>query len=225
MHKKYGSYLDPLQACLPDSQLGTGPIVRIRPDVLHMNDPEYIDPILGAPGKRRDKYKVQLNGAGAPLAAFGTEHHELHRRRRAPLNPFFSKQSIRRLEPVLHRCLEKILGRLARNAESGEPMKMNMLFNATTSDIISDYCFGESYNNLDKEDLNEPYFLEEHDSRLVFHFATFNPWLLPVVKTLPQKVAVFFIPGLKMFLEGMKVKEFFLYKLLVVIILTIVYRK
>jgi cytochrome P450 len=211
MHKKYGPYLDPLQASLPDSQSGTGPIVRIRPDVLHMNDPEYIDPILGGPGKRRDKYKIQLNGSGAPEAAFGTEHHELHRRRRAPLNPFFSKQNIRRLEPVLHRCLERILGRLARNAQSGEPMKMNMLFNATTSDIISDYCFGESYNNLDKEDFNEPYFLAEHDNRLIFHFATFSPWLLPVVKTLPEKVVLFFLPGIKMFIEGMKVTAFCLY--------------
>jgi hypothetical protein len=89
-------------------------------------------------------------------------------------------------------------------------MKMNMLFNAATSDTISDYCFGESYNNLDKEDLNEPYFLAEHDNRLVFHFAAFSPWLLPVINTLPQKVVVFFIPSVNMFIEGMKVTAFFL---------------
>jgi cytochrome P450 len=190
-----------------------------------MNDPEYIDPIFGAPGKRRDKYKIALNGFGTPTAALGTAHHDLHRRRRAPLNPFFSKQNIRRLEPVLQRCLGKLLGRLEQNAESGKPMRMNLLFNATTSDIISDYCFGESYNNLDKEDLNEPQVLAENENRLMFHFATFSPWLVPTINALPSRLVVFIMPAITMFIELGKVRALFLYEFLVVIILRIIYRK
>jgi hypothetical protein len=60
------------------------------------------------------------------------------------MNPYFSKQSIQRLEPILQRTLKKVMGRLAQNAESGEPIGMQLLYAATTIDIISDYCFGQS---------------------------------------------------------------------------------
>ncbi|KAH6706484.1 cytochrome P450 [Leptodontidium sp. MPI-SDFR-AT-0119] len=186
MHKKYG------------------PIIRIRPDVLHMNDPEFIDPIYGGPGKRRDKYKIAINGFATPNAALGTTHHELHRTRRAPMNPFFSKQNVRRLEPVLQRTLKKVLGRLERSSKAGEPVVSNLLYSATTSDIISDYCFGESYNNLDKDDFNEPFFSAFHEAGKGYHFACWNPWLVPTVTALPQWIVSLFMPQLDVFLNLVK---------------------
>lgn len=187
MHKKYG------------------PVIRIRPDVLHMNDPEFIDPIYGGPGKRRDKYKIAINGFATPNAALGTRHHELHRTRRAPMNPFFSKQNVRRLEPVLQRTLKKVLGRLERSSKAGEPVVSNLLYSATTSDIISDYCFGESYNNLDKDDFNEPFFSAFHEAGKGYHFACWNPWLVPTVTALPQWIVSLFMPQLDVFLNLVKV--------------------
>ncbi|KAL2065828.1 hypothetical protein VTL71DRAFT_3498 [Oculimacula yallundae] len=183
MHKKYG------------------PIVRIRPDVLHMNDPESIDLIFGAPGKRRDKYKIAITGYASPNAALGTTHHELHRIRRTPMNPFFSKQNVRKLEPVLQRTLEKVLVRLERNSKTGEPMVTNLLYSATTSDIIWDYCFGKSQNNLDKEDFNEPFFAANHEAGKGYHFATWNPWLIPTLTAVPKRIALLLMPQLKTFID------------------------
>ena len=79
-----------------------GPIVRIRPDVLHINDPFYIDQIYTrASGPRREKYKTTLNAIQAEGSSLGTRDHDLHRRRRTLLNPYFSMQNVRRLEPVI----------------------------------------------------------------------------------------------------------------------------
>ncbi len=178
-----------------------GPIVRIRPDVLHMNDPEFIDPIYGTAGKRRDKYKIAVNGFATPHAALGTTHHELHRARRSALNPFFSKQNVRRLEPVLQRCLHKVLGRLDGNVKSGKPIAMDLLYSATTSDIISDYCFGESYDNLDKEDLNQHFFSAFHEAGKGYHFACWNPWLVPTMTALPQNIVTLLMPQIQVFLD------------------------
>jgi hypothetical protein len=86
-------------------------------------------------------------------------------------------------------------------------MRMNLLFIATTSDIISDYCFGESYNNLVKEDLNESYVLADHESRLMFHFATFSSWLGPTIKALPPRLMVSIMPAITMFIKLGKVKS------------------
>jgi cytochrome P450 len=175
-----------------------------------MNDPEFIEPIFGTPGKRRDKYKIAVTGFGTPNAALGTAPHELHRARRAALNPFFSKRNIRLLEPVLQRCLGKILGRLEQSAKAGKPMKMNLLYSATTSDIISGYCFGESFNYLDKENLGEDFFTAFHEAGRGYHFACFNPWLVPTMRTLPQKLVILIMPDAEIFLNLVNVRALFL---------------
>jgi hypothetical protein len=121
------------------------------------------------------------------------------------LNPFFSKQSVRRLEPILQRTLGKVLRNLAAAAKTGEPMEMNLLWSATTSDIIFDYCFGESTNNLDKEDLNEPFFTAYTEAGRGFHFACYNPWFVPMLKTVPMNIMVFLMPQIEVFLQRVQV--------------------
>jgi hypothetical protein len=199
MHKKYGAYVH-LHSPLT-TQYWLGPIVRIRPDVLHVNDPEFIDQLYGTAGKKRDKYKIAINGFATKTAGLGTIKHDLHRSRRAPLNPFFSKQSIRRLDPILQRTLTKVLRNLSAAAESGKIMGMNLLYSATTSDIIYDYCFGESSDNLDREDLNKPYFSGATESGRGYHFASFNPWFIPMLTTMPMQVMIFLMPDIEVFLK------------------------
>jgi cytochrome P450 len=190
-----------------------GPIVRIRPDVIHINDPEYIDQVYAGAGKRRDKYKIAVGGFATPGAALGTPGHDLHRSRRAAMNPYFSKQSIRRVEPMIQRTLAKVLGRLDQNAKSGIPMKMNILYSATTGDIITEYAFGESSHNLDREDLNEPYFTAFDEAGKGFHFASHVPIFVPIISTIPTRLALFLKPAIEVFLILIKVKAIRLYDL------------
>jgi cytochrome P450 len=194
MHKRYGELIWVLAKGGADR---VGPIVRIRPDILHVNDPEYLDQVFGTAGKRRDKYKLTTNGLAAPGAAIVTVEHDLHRSRRAPLNPYFSKQSIQRLEPILQRTWKKVLECLVRNAKSGEPMRMQLLYAATTSDIISDYCFGQSYNNLDREDLKEPYFTAFTEGVRGYYLLSTFSWLPSLMRALPLRLAIFLFPLIK----------------------------
>ena len=192
---------------LQNTQNISGPIVRIRPDVLHINDPEFIDPLFGTPGKRRDKYKVTTTGYNTTAAALGTVPHDLHRSRRAALNPFFSKQSVRRLEPVLNQTLVKVLGNLSAAAKSGEPLNIHLLYNAATSDIIYDYCFGDSPNNLDRADLNEEFFTAFHEASKGYHAGCYIPGLFAVAKTLPIRVMAWLVPGVFVFRNLILVRE------------------
>lgn len=73
------------------------------------------------------------------------------------MNRYFSKESIRRLEPILTANFEKFLSKLAEYKSSTRPLNINLPLSAFTSDIITEYCFGESHNWLDKPGFNEKF--------------------------------------------------------------------
>jgi cytochrome P450 len=176
--------------------------VRIRPEVIHMSDPLFIEYIYSGTGKRRDKYKTTTNQALAPGAVIATTDHELHRRRRATLNHLFSKQSVRRFEPTLQESLRKLLQRMEDWAATGSPAPMSLAFKAATKDVISNYAFGEdSSGSLDRDDLDEAYFKSIPQGPGTF-FPLYFHWLAETMMTkLPPSVVLFLFPPLADFIK------------------------
>jgi cytochrome P450 len=84
-----------------------------------------------------------------------TEGHNMHRRRRAVIIPFFSVASVRKLEPVIRQHTEKVLARLE---QASEPVEMNLLFKTYTTDTVVQYAFGDSFHFLDDAECGKPYF-------------------------------------------------------------------
>lgn len=91
---------------------------------------------------------------GTTMAAVGTASHELHRVRRAALNPFFSKRSVARLEPVIQANVDKLRTRLEGFASTGDPVNLVDAFTALSADVIGSFAFGQSYGFLDAGDFN-----------------------------------------------------------------------
>jgi cytochrome P450 len=131
-----------------------GPIVRISPYELHVNDPAFLPVLYAGQAKRRDKYAWATRIFGGSGAAIATVSHEVHRMRRAAMNRYFSKESVRRLEPILSANFEKLVEKLGEFKRTGQPVNVNLPFSAFTSDIITEYCFGESHRWLDKPGFN-----------------------------------------------------------------------
>ena len=113
-----------------------GPIVRISPFELHIDDPEYYE-ILYSRDKPRNK-SLHLTGMfGAPASAFGSVDHRCHRIRRQPMNPFFSHQRIRQLEPMLRRMIDKLRKGMRAWKERDTPLHVYHAFNAYTTDVVA----------------------------------------------------------------------------------------
>ena len=125
--------------------MSAGPIVRINPSELHIKDPEYYDVLYSGPGTRRDKWGWHASLFGNSLSMFGTVPHDLHRLRRGALNPFFSRQAVARLEPVIRETIDKVCARFEKCRESGEPVETGQAYAALTTDIITRYAFRTSY--------------------------------------------------------------------------------
>ncbi|KAF2834346.1 cytochrome P450 [Patellaria atrata CBS 101060] len=135
-----------------------GPIIRVNPHELHISDPNFIDILFTGASKKRDKYKWLGRSILLPDSTGGTVHHDLHRKRRASLSPFFSKEKIRRLEPSIQRAVDNLLGRMSDCGANEDVMPMSLVLRATTCDIITGYLFGKSAEYLTREDYNEDFF-------------------------------------------------------------------
>jgi hypothetical protein len=69
--------------------------------------------------------------------------------RRQPLNPYFSKQSVTKLEPAIRAVVENLCRRLREFRELKEPVNIGHAYAALTLDIITEYCFAKSYGCVD----------------------------------------------------------------------------
>jgi hypothetical protein len=111
-----------------------GPIVRINPYELHVDDPDFLEDIFTGPGThKRDKWEWGTKGLGVPGATLMTNPHDLHRVRRAALNPFFSKTSVRNLQPLIDAKLDFFIERFEEFQKTGEIMTLNIAFAALTN--------------------------------------------------------------------------------------------
>jgi cytochrome P450 len=210
MHKQYGrsSFSKLTGRCL--IILFVGPIVRIAPNQIHINDPEYIDQVFAGPGKTREKGQMTINGLGTSPTAIATKEHNLHKSRRAALNPFFSKQNIRRLEPTIVQVLDQMLQQLDQSLRTKSPVNVGLLYRATSYDIISEYAFGHGLVSFSRQDLNEPYFQAHRRMVLTWHIISCFPFISVILRTVPLYITTVLLPIFKTFVELIEVGLFIL---------------
>ena len=112
-----------------------GPIIRINPYELHINDPSYYSVLYAssASGEKRNKWGWFTKQFGTPEAMFSTTSHEQHKQRRAAVNRLFSMASVRRLQPLLDERLEQLLNRMREAQTSGRPIPLEYALAAFTN--------------------------------------------------------------------------------------------
>ncbi|EXJ64851.1 hypothetical protein A1O7_01190 [Cladophialophora yegresii CBS 114405] len=119
-----------------------GPVVRINPNELHFNDPDFYEEIYHGKKHKTDRDKwFNLDHIGQGLAF--TIDHDLHARRRNALSPYFSMQSIRALEPRITDVVAIMLDRIQEAYQDGRTINLYHLFTAFAMDIVSEYALGK----------------------------------------------------------------------------------
>jgi len=105
-----------------------GAIVRIGPDEIHIDDPDFYNEIYTSNTRRRDKSTIWFwmsrndanDNSSVHNSTFMTMGHDHHRLRRSALNPFFSKKMVQELEPKVRSKVEMMKKRVLEYAGSGE---------------------------------------------------------------------------------------------------------
>ena len=107
-----------------------GPIIRVIPWEIHAQDVHFLDDIYAPSYRRREKYAFQTSTLKVPLSVGGSMNHELHRKRREALNPFFSKRSLVALGPMISTKVELLCASPERHAKNGTPINLSDIYDA-----------------------------------------------------------------------------------------------
>ena len=108
--------------------------MRITPWEVHVNDVEFLDDIYPPSSRRRDKYGYQTRTLPVPLSVGGSLQHDLHRKRREALNPFFSKKSVQGLGPMISGKVDLLCKRLDDHLGSKAPINLSDVFFAFSNE-------------------------------------------------------------------------------------------
>ncbi|PCG98198.1 hypothetical protein PENOC_064490 [Penicillium occitanis (nom. inval.)] len=152
-----------------------GPIVRINPIHIHVNDPNFLDQIYAPAGKEKRNndpwFSMATESGMMAWSTLQTMDHHQHHLRRSALGRFFSKASVRQLESLISDKIDQLLQRLAQMHGTG-----NSVINAThviaalTMDIISSYSLGVDMDNLSSDEWGRDW------SETFPQLGTIRPW-------------------------------------------------
>jgi hypothetical protein len=127
-----------------------GPIIRINPIHIHIDDPAYFTTIYASYPHKRDRcgWYSHVGAKTFSGAMLETMDHDLHRSRRSAVANFFSKRSVQALEPLIAGKAERLVQRLEEDTD--KVINISHAMAGLTLDVISAYCFGEAMGDLEK---------------------------------------------------------------------------
>ncbi|QGA14556.1 hypothetical protein EYB26_002211 [Talaromyces marneffei] len=148
--------------------------------------PSFIHEIYAVSNRRRDRWEWSTRPGGFNGSVVGTNPHKLHRKRRAALNPFFSKASIRKLQHEIDDKAIQLVERLRNEKE--RVIKINHAYAALTNDIMVRYAFGREDNRSAHKDFDPSF----HDNFIAgvscLNLLRHVSWLDRAARSLPMSV-------------------------------------
>ncbi|KAF2111418.1 cytochrome P450 [Lophiotrema nucula] len=177
-----------------------GPIIRISPYHIHVNDVNFFDKIYAAGNHKRNRdpwfsHSSPKSWAGAMLEAID---HDLHKMRRSAVSNFFSKRSVQALEPLVIDKAKRLVERLKEDGANGRVVNCNNAMAGMTMDVISAYCFGESMNALSKSEYGKQWLDILHQGVQIRPIARQFPTIMNFLLDLPPKTVAKMNPAVAM---------------------------
>lgn len=159
LHAKYGwhSFSKDSDNCTLKLPLYLGPVVRITPSELHLDEPEYCDKVYSV-GSNYSKDPSFYGSFGTPKATFATCDPRLHRIKRAVLNPFFSQKRVFELEELIQQKVTLLISRSRQSLTATGEVNLHLAFRALAIDVVTDYAFGQCYGFLERPDFGIDFF-------------------------------------------------------------------
>lgn len=171
----------------PDASIDDlpGSIVRVNPNEIHIDDPDFYNEIYNNKGKwNKDNRAARQFWAMGSIAS--TANHDIHKGRRSVLDSYFARGKIDSLQPTVIWHLEKMCSRINRHKQQGKPVPLNLAFACMAADIVTSYLMPQSYYLLDTPDFSPSYYGMMRASSQFSQFAKNIWWAYPVLEAVPR---------------------------------------
>ena len=181
--------------------------MRISPSEVHIQDPDFYENVYRLPYEKLHRLKHRFNNS---LATFSTVDYNLHKTRRAALNPFFSQRKITEYSPVIQEHIQRLCSRIENEyAGNSRPLVLNDVWGCLTSDTVVGYCFERSYHFIDEQNFKASFPIAMEDLVNGVHYVTQFPWLSTTFQTLPGWILAALQPSMKSVIDFNNVGSLF----------------
>jgi cytochrome P450 len=194
MHEQHGKEIATLLIAGQIDTYFTGPVVRISPNAVHINDPVFFDQLYNVTN-RLDKDPIFYRMLGLPQSTFQTTSHDLHRARRKPISKFFTSAAVVKGEVIINRNLDKLAARLEPYRESDRPVNLSVALRCLTTDNISEYVLPHGPDLLSRYEFAASYNRQVRDLGIVSLWNRTFPFLLPLSMMTPRWIVKYLAPA------------------------------
>jgi cytochrome P450 len=146
-----------------------------------------------------ENYNRFVDGIDFEGSHFLTTPHDLHRARRKPLEPYFSRQGIAHFEPVIQELAQKLEKRFRALEGTHSIVRLDHALVCYTGDMISRVCCEQTTSLLDAEDFSKDWYDSLHTIIKSMPLFEALPWLIRVVRLIPKSVLTWLDPRSQLF--------------------------
>ncbi|KAF4334881.1 hypothetical protein FBEOM_11272 [Fusarium beomiforme] len=170
-------------AKLPEVHRQYGPIVRIGPNELHIQDSQYFDTIFGF--RPLNKEAMTAKEFGISHALFGVEDYKAYVKKRAAFGSAFSRTKLSKIQDQIIEEIQRGCTWIEDKSKNRAPVDLAFLFRAVPAEIITKYLFGQEYGFLQDVQTTKNLYDKRMDRIFGFsHLGRFIPKEIPLFVSL-----------------------------------------
>lgn len=163
------------------------PIIRISPYGLHVVHPALFETLYCNDGHWH-KFSWAYNAFGTPSSTISCSDHGIHRARRRPIVPFFSKQHVAARQEILRRNIDRSCCHISNLA--GTAFNLGAAISAFTRDSSNEFIVRKEYCDLGLDDFGIGLSTAASGARAFWRMTKRVPWFGPALKAMPIEWAM-----------------------------------
>ncbi|KFY65781.1 hypothetical protein V497_01285 [Pseudogymnoascus sp. VKM F-4516 (FW-969)] len=152
------------------------------------------DTIYASSLSRRDKYAYQLRSLRIPGSIGASVRHDVHKKRREALAPFFSKRNVLHLEPVITKKVEQLSQVIGKHAAAQTPINLSDVFFGFSNDVVTNFLFAHQVDVLSDEKKAATVRHNTHELLLGVHVNKHFKWIPDFLESLPKSISKNIMP-------------------------------
>ncbi|KAL4880368.1 cytochrome P450 [Aspergillus karnatakaensis] len=171
-----------------------GPIVRMSPTRVHINDPAFYHMVYST-GTKYLKEPAMFRFAGNLDALPFIIDPAAHKKRRGIVNPMFSPRAVQDFSPFALQIIKSALAKVQEAHDMDRPLSLQKLESSFATDIIMKLCFGKVMNctqgTKETASLIKSMTTLSRNFALIKHF----PFLGTTLQSFPSRALALILPG------------------------------